>query len=168
MVVLLALGVDGPYRADHDYWAAATSLSQPATSRRRKCAHLRGPTYFADMQHAMSLNPWEGTYPAAEATVLASAAEHADNVSDATNDLQRARQSSSPSRSGQPTVGPYAASEARVDQELATLPSSGTRAELAEAVSLLRKAIEDNPRDSVYHQLLAQTLAAERKAGAKS
>ncbi len=55
-----------------------------------------------------------------------------------------------------------------MDQELATLPSSSTRAELSEAVSLLHKAIGDNPRDSVYRQLLAQILAAEQKAAARS
>jgi predicted Zn-dependent protease len=55
-----------------------------------------------------------------------------------------------------------------VDQELATLPSSSTQAELSEAVSLLHKAIRDNPRDSVYRQLLAQAQAAERKAGDKA
>jgi hypothetical protein len=127
-----------------------------------------GPTYFADMQHAMSLNPWEGTYPAAEATVLASAAGHAANVSEATTDLQRARSLLAQAVADSPLWGPYTASEARVDQELATLPSSSTRAELSEAVSLLHKAIGDNPRDSVYRQLLAQILAAEQKAAARS
>jgi predicted Zn-dependent protease len=52
--------------------------------------------------------------------------------------------------------------------DLATLPSSSTTAELSEAVSLLRRAIMDNPRDATYHQLLAQALAAERKAAVKS
>ena len=131
VVVLLALGADGPYRADHDYWAAATSLSQPATAGAATAPTSVGPTYFADVQHSMSLNPWEGTYPAAEATVLASAAEHADNASDATNDLQRARSLLAQAVADSPLWGPYAASEARADQELATLPSSGTRAELS-------------------------------------
>jgi hypothetical protein len=169
VVVLLALGADGPYRADHDYWAAATSLVQPATSPGTASGPTSvGPTYFADMQHAMSLNPWEGTYPAAEATVLASAAEHAANVSDATSDLQRARSLLAQAVADSPLWGPYTASEARADQELATLPSSSTRAELSEAVSLLRRAIKDNPRDSVYHQLLSQALTAERKAAPRS
>jgi hypothetical protein len=52
--------------------------------------------------------------------------------------------------------------------DLATLPSSSTRDELSEAVSLLHRAIKDNPRDSDYHQLLTQALAAERRATAKS
>ena len=30
VVVFLTLGVDGAYRADHDYWAAYSSLKQPA------------------------------------------------------------------------------------------------------------------------------------------
>lgn len=164
-VVLLALGADGPYRADHDYWAAATSLDQPTTlTGRASTPTALGATYFADMQHAMSLNPWEPTYPAAEATVLASAAGHAPNISDATSDLLRARSLLAQSVAESPLWAPYSTSEARVDMELATLPSSSTRAELSEAVSLLRRAIEDNPRDSVYHQLLAQALTAERKA----
>ena len=46
-VVLLALGADGPYRADHDYWAAATSLEQPATSPGTTSAPtVRGPDLF--------------------------------------------------------------------------------------------------------------------------
>jgi putative inorganic carbon (HCO3(-)) transporter len=168
-VVLLAVGADGPYRADHDYWAAATSLEQTTTSTGLASAPTSvGPTYFADMQHAMSLNPWEPTYPTAEATVLASAAEHAPTISDATSDLQRARSLLAKSVAESPLWGPYSASEARVDQELATLPSSSTQAELSEAISLLHKAIKDNPRDSVYRQLLAQAQAAERKAGNKA
>jgi hypothetical protein len=169
VVVLLALGADGPYRADHDYWAAATSLEQPSTSTGAANAPTSvGPIYFTDMQHAMSLNPWEPTYPAAEATILASAAEHAPNTSDASSDLVRARSLLVKSVADSPLWGPDSASEARVDMELATLPSSSTTAELSEAVSLLHKAIKDNPRDSTYHQLLTQALAAERKAATKS
>jgi hypothetical protein len=169
VVVLLALGADGPYRADHDYWAAATSLEQPSTSTGAPSAPTSvGPIYFTDMQHAMSLNPWEPTYPAAEGTILASAAEHAPNTSDATSDLVRARGLLAKALAEKPLWTPYSASEARVDMDLATLPSSSTRDELSEAVSLLHRAIKDNPRDSDYHQLLTQALAAERRATAKS
>jgi hypothetical protein len=169
VVVLLALGADGPYRADHGYWAAATSLEQPATSPGTASAPTSvGPTYFTDMQSAMSLNPWEGTYPAAEGTILASAAAHAPSTSDATSDLVRARSLLAKALAEKPLWTPYSASEARVDMDLATLPSSSTTAELSEAVSLLRRAIMDNPRDATYHQLLAQALAAERKAAVKS
>jgi putative inorganic carbon (HCO3(-)) transporter len=169
VVVLLALGADRPYRADHDYWAAAATFDQgaPLTATASTPTNV-GPAYFANMQSAMSLNPWEATYPVAEATVLASAAGHAPNLSDATTDLLRARSLLAMAVAESPLWGPYAASEAKADLELASIPSSSTRAELSAAVSLSDKAIEDNPRDSVYHQLLSQAMAAERKAAAKS
>ncbi len=168
-VVLLVLGADGPYRADHDYWAAAAALGQgaPLTSTASAPTNA-GPAYFSDMQSAMSLNPWEPTYPVAEATVLASAAGHATSLSDATTDLLRARSLLADGVAESPLWAPYAASEAQADLELASIPSSSTRAELSAAVALLHKAIADNPRDSVYHQLLARAVAAERKAAAKS
>ena len=169
VVVLLALGANGPYRADHDYWAAAATFNQGVTLSGTAAAPTNvGPAYFAHMQSAMSLNPWEPTYPAAEATVLASAAARAPNLPDATTDLQRARALLAQAVAESPLLAPYAANEAQVDLELASIPSSSTRTELSAAVSLARKAVEDDPRDSSYHQLLSEAVAAKRKAAPKS
>jgi hypothetical protein len=169
VVVLLSLGADGPYRADHDYWAAAATFNQGVALTETATTPTNvGPVYFADMQSALSLNPWEPTYPAAEATVLVSAAGHAANLSDAGTDLLRARGLLAKAVAESPLSAPYAANEAQVDLELASVPSSGTTAELSAAVSLARKAIEDDPRDSNYHQLLSEAVAAKRKAAPKS
>ena len=70
VVVVTSLGADGPYRADHDYWAAHASLTEaPATGTSSQPHTEVGPKFFADMQHAAALNPWEPTYPALEGTV---------------------------------------------------------------------------------------------------
>ena len=127
-----------------------------------------GPAYFADMQSAMALNPWEPTYPSAEATVLTSAAGHASDLSDATSDLLRARSLLAKAVAESPLSAPYSADEAQVDLELASTQSSSARAELDAAVSLSHQAIKDDPRDSDYHQLLSEVLAAERKEAATS
>ena len=167
-VVLLALGADGPYRADHDYWAAATSLGGTSSLTGTATTPTAvGPTYFADMQRAMSLNPWEPTYPTAEATVLASAATHAPTAVDAGSDLLRARTLLVKAVADSPLGGTYSAAEAQVDLDLATIPSTGTRAELSTAVTLAHRAIVDNPRDADFHQLLSRALAAQVKAAAK-
>ena len=54
-----------------------------------------------------------------------------------------------------------------MDLDLATIPSTGTRAELSTAVTLAHRAIVDNPRDADFHQLLSRALAAQVKAAAK-
>ena len=74
-VVLLAVGADGPTGRTTTIGPPPPAWTKPTTSTGSSSAPTSvGPTYFADMQHAMSLNPWEPTYPTAEATVLASAA----------------------------------------------------------------------------------------------
>ena len=71
VVVVTSLGADEPYRADHDYWAAHTSVTEaPATGTSTQPHTEVGPKFFADLQHAAALNPWEPTYPALEATGL--------------------------------------------------------------------------------------------------
>jgi O-antigen ligase len=168
-VVLLALGADGPYRADHDYWAAAASLKQPVPLTGTATAPTAvGQAYFADVQHAMTLNPWEPTYPAYEAGVLTSAAAHAPNPSDATSDLLRARGLLADAVADSPLSSPNAANEAQVDLELASLQPSSAEAELSAAVSLARQAVTDNPRDSQYRQLLSQALVAQLRETTKS
>ena len=44
VVVFLALGADGAYRADHDYWAAYSSLKQPAPGSTAAASSTSKPT----------------------------------------------------------------------------------------------------------------------------
>ncbi len=166
-VVLLALGADGPYRADHDYWAASTSVgASTAPTRAAPAPTAVGAVYFADIQHALSLNPWEPTYPTAEATVLVSAAGHAPSAADTSSELLRARRLLAQAVADSPLNGTYSAAEAQVDLDLATIPSTGPRTDLSAAVTLARRAIVDNPRDADYRLILSRALAAQRKAAA--
>ena len=155
-VVLLALGTDAPYRADHDYWAAYKSIApNPSSSAPTPV----GPVYFGDMGKTFSLNPWEPVYRADEATVYNGAAQHASNLSQAVSDLTNARALLQHSVTLEPLWGPYQASESQVDLELAQLQPSDRRSDLAAAARLARKAISDSPRDSSYRTLLSKILA---------
>jgi hypothetical protein len=169
-VVALAVGGDGPYRADHDYWAADTSLgvTTDLTGTAAEPSAVGQAHYFADMREAISLNPWEPIYPVAEATGLASAATNAPSALDARGALLQAQSLLAKAVADSPLWGNYPAAEAQVDLELATIPSSSARTELSAAVALARQALVDNPRNSIYRQLLSHALAAQLKATAKS
>ena len=169
VVVLVALGADGPYRADHDYWAAYTSLKQPSPTSATTASQPSqvGATYFDELQHSFTLNPWEPTYPASEANLLTSAAGHASSASQAATDLTQARALLAKAHREAPLWATYAAGEAQVDMDLARIEPAGAHADLAAAASLARQAIKDNPRDPDYHTLLAQVLASERSERAR-
>ena len=168
VVVFLALGVDGAYRADHDYWAAYSSLKEPAPGSTAAASATSKPTqvgatYFDDLKHAFTLNPWEPSYPASEASVLTSAASHAPSTSDEVTDLTQAQQLTAKATQEKPLWAPYPASEAEVDLDLSEVQPANAQADLGEAASLAQKAIKDNPRDSSYPALLAQIQAAQKK-----
>ena len=167
VVVLLTVGGDEPYRADHDYWAANKSIA-PAPGSSAPTAI--GPAYFADMRGAISLNPWEPTYPAYEATIYSDVSGHASNISQAISDLTHSRDLLQQATSDEDLWSTYPASEAQVDLELAQLQPADKRADLVAAAKFAREAIHDSPRDSSYHTLLAKILAAptSAKAAAKS
>jgi len=174
VVVLVALGADGPYRADHDYWAANASIHQttsgsasaPTSSVKPAKPTVVGAKYFNDMAKAMSLNPWEPLYPADEATMYISAASHASSSASAVADLGQARALLAKAVSDSPLSGDYPAEEAEVEMDLARLQPSSARADLATAVSLTHEALKDNPRDPAFHSLLSAALAALHKSSA--
>jgi len=161
-VVLLSLGADAPYRADHDYWAAATSLEPSASA---STPTLVGRQFFSDMASAVNLNPWEPTYPAYEASVLTSAAAHASTKAETVQDLDKARALLARSVADEPRWAPYPSSEADLDMELSQIQPATARADIAKALLLAEQAVHDSPRDSAYRSFLATVKAAERKAG---
>ena len=167
VIVFLALGVDGPYRADHDYWAAYTSLKQPAPGSSASTSAASKPTqvgavYFADLKESFSLNPWEPSYPASEASILTNAGSHASSTSNAITDLTQAQQLTIKATKEKPLWAPYPAAEAEVYIDLSELQPSNAKADLETGASLARQAIKDNPRDTSYQALLTQILTAEK------
>jgi hypothetical protein len=169
VIVFLALGADGAYRADHDYWAAYSSLKQPAPGSSAAASAASKPTqvgapYFADLKHAFALNPWEPSYPASEASVLTNAASHASSTSAEITDLTQAHALTAKATQEKPLWGPYPASEAEVDLDLSQVQPANAQADLAAGATLARQAIKDNPRDTSYQALLRQIQAAEKKS----
>ena len=157
-VVVLAVLADEPYRADHDYWAADISIRpNPGSSAPTPI----GTPYFNDMARAMSLNAWEPTYPAYEASIYTNVSEHSSSTSQTVSDLDHARQLLARADALEPRWGAYPESEAQVDFELAQLQPAEASHLLAAAATLGRAAITDSPLDADYHTLLSKVLAAE-------
>ena len=110
LVVLVILGADGPLRADHDYWAAYSSLRQPApgsaTANTSASQSTQvGPAYFADLKSSFALNPWEPSYKTEEANVLTSAAAHVTTQAQVSSDLDQAPRAPGASCSREAAVG---------------------------------------------------------------
>lgn len=164
-VVVVGLGADGPYRADHAYWAAGTELhgSTQGTSTPTSSAAVSA-AYFRDIAQAETLNPWEARYPASEGSFLASAEGHATGAT-ALRVLILARHLWMTAVTDEPLWAGYSYGEAVVDGVLASADKAAARRYLADEVAALRMALADNPRDTQYQALLGQTLAAERSAG---
>jgi len=171
VVVFLALGADGPFRADHDYWAAYSSLKQPASSSEAASSTNKptqvGTTYFNDLKKSFALNPWEPTYLEAEVTILSSAAGHATSASNSVSDLMQAHELAVKAAAEKPLWAPYPAAEAEVDVDLSEVQPANAQADLAQAATVAHEAVKDNPRDSAYQSLLSEVLAKQRAASAK-
>ena len=173
LVVLVILGADGPLRADHDYWAAYSSLRQPApgsaTANTSASQSTQvGPAYFADLKSSFALNPWEPSYKTEEASVLTSAAatrHHPVLRSAAT--WTRRRGLLAQAVAEKPLWAPYPAAAAEVYADLAEVEPADAPADLATAASLVRKAMHDNPRDTAYPALLSQIVAHQHQKASK-
>ncbi len=171
VVVVTSLGADGPYRADHDYWAAHTSLTEaPATGTSSQPHTEVGPKFFADMQHAAALNPWEPTYPALEGTVyeeIATSASSASAEKTAVGDLVLARHLFAEAVAREPLDSQDLLDEADVDGYLSEVQPTEAHSDLAAAVALARQAISEDPRNTNYLAFLKQVLAGEHPKVAK-
>ena len=172
VLVFLALGADGAYRADHDYWAAYSSLKQPAPGSTAAASSTSqptqvGPIFFDDLKKSFTLNPWEPSYPAGEANILTNAASHASSTAAALSDLTQAQALTAQATHAKPLWAPYPASEAQVDVDLSEVQPASAKADLAAAEALARQALKDNPRDTDYSSLLNQILAKEQAQSGK-
>ncbi len=164
--------MDGAYRADHDYWAAYSSLKQPApgstaAAERGEQADSGGGDYFDDLKRAFTLNPWEPSYPASEASLLTNGAGHAPSTSDEVSDLTRAK-TDGQSDAREAALGALPGVRSRGRPRLAEVQAAKRTADLSQAVSLAQKAIKDNPRDGSYPALLAQSRPPRRKRRSSS
>jgi len=171
VVVVTSLGADGPYRADHDYWAAHASLTNaPATGTSTQAHTEVGPKFFTEMQHAAALNPWEPIYPAFEGTVyeqLATSASSASGEKTAVGNLVQARHLFAEAVARGPLDSPNLLEEADVDGYLSEAQPGQAHSDLAAAAALARKAISENPLNTDYRAFLKQVLAAEHPKVAK-
>jgi hypothetical protein len=164
-VVVTSLGADGPYRADHKYWAAQTSLTEAAATGTSSQPHTEvGPKFFALMQHAAALNPWEPIYPALEGTIyqkLATSASTASGDQGAVSDLIQAKRLFAEAVAREPLDSPNLLNEADVDGYLSEVQPAQARLDLASAAALARKAISENPLNTDYRAFLKQVLASQ-------
>jgi hypothetical protein len=171
VVVVTSLGADRPYRADHDYWAAHASLTNaPATGTSTQAHTEVGPKFFAGMQHAAALNPWEPIYPAFEGTVyqqLASSATSASSAQSVLTDLAQSRRLFAEAVAREPLDSPDLVNEADVDGYLSDIQPTEAHSDLRAAAVLARRAISEDPLNSEYRTFLKQIVAAEHPKVAK-
>jgi O-antigen ligase len=165
VVVVTSVGADGPYRADHDYWAAHTSLTEaPATGTSTQAHTEVGPKFFADLQHAAGLNPWEPIYPALEGTVYEESATSASSASGAQTvltDLVQSRKLFAEAVAREPLDPQDLVNEADVDGYLSVIQPTEAHSDLTAAAALARRALSEDPLNPNYQAFLKQVLAAE-------
>jgi len=170
-VLVTSLGADGPYRADHDYWAASASLTTaPASGTSNQPRTEVGTKFFTDIEHAGALNPWEPTYPAFEASIyqqLASSASTASGGQTVLTDLERARGLYAEAVAREPLDSPNLVGEANIDGYLSELQPAEAHLDLTKAAALSRRAISEDPLNADYLAVLKQVLAAEHPKVAK-
>ena len=165
IVVVLSLGADGPYRADHAYWAAqqasAAATAGGGSGSSTSASAQETLTYLHDIEHATALNPWEPRYPGTEAASFANAAAHSSGAT-TLRLLTAARRlyARAVRDQPQPLGSGYAYEEAVVDGKFAVVDKARARTYLHDEVSALRKAVAGNPLDAQYQGALASALKA--------
>ena len=169
VAALLAYGADGPWRAGHAYWAAsgeqaayvrAQHQGAPATTTNRL-----GAAYFADIRHAMALNPWAARYPAAAGVDLAIAATKATKSTLQKTDLTQAKTYLLAAVRAEPQASQYRYEIAQVFAGLAHLYPSQAKGYYARAVSEQKAAVHWEPRDPAFSKYLAKLEKDLKSAG---
>ncbi len=162
IVATLAYGADGPWRADHDYWAATTVQSLYPKAARAGATETTlsalTRTFFTDINRATMLDPWEGTYPALAGDLLAAAgtAQHTGVSSNARrHDLVQAKSYLERAVRAVPISSPYHYELAEVMVDLAPYEPSASRFILKDAESQARLAVHWTPENHVYSRYLA-------------
>lgn len=168
-VVLAVLVAVGPYRADHAYWVAKTTLvdSPPPASAPGSASLPLPGAYVVDMQQAFDLNPWEPSYPASAGQELLNVASHPASPSSVQTDLLEAQALYTKAFDTEPLSGPDAFGVAAADFDLAKIQKVRARQDLGSALRAVRVALRDDPLDSDYHVLLVRIQQAERVPGTK-
>jgi len=122
------------------------------------------------MQHAATLNPWEPTYPALEATVyeeIATSASSAAAAKTALGDLVQARHLFAEAVARKPLDPQDLVNEGDVDGYLSDVQPTEAHSDLAAAAALARRAISEDPLNAEYRTFLKDILAAEHPKAAK-
>jgi tetratricopeptide (TPR) repeat protein len=169
LVVVLAYGADGPWRAAHDYWAALIAQKQyPAAvktygQKSTEAVDLAN-AYFTDLNNASTLNPWEASYPAAAGINFGEAAVHSKSASTQISDLAKAHTYLQRAVNISPMESKYRDEFAQVLVDQAKIDKARGESALAtkdlhQAVSQLRNAVYYDPRDQAFRKFLSQTVA---------
>ncbi len=169
LVVILAFGADGPWRAAHDYWAALIAQKQYPSAvktygQKSTEATSLANVYFTDLNNAMSENPWEASYPSAAGINFGEAAVHSKSPSTQISDLARARTYLQKAVNISPLESKYRDELAQVLVDQAKIDKARNEDSLATknlhlAVAQLQKAVYYDPRDQAFHTFLSQTVA---------
>ncbi len=166
---LVAYGADGPWRAGHDYWQAekiqaAYVHAEKSGASSSAVSHL-GSEYFADLNHAMVLNPWAARYPAAAGVDLAVAASKSTTASTQQTDLSQADTYLVAAVRAEPEASQYRYELAQVLVGLSHLYPAKQRSYLSQALSETEAAVHWDPRDPGFRKYLATVRKDLKAAG---
>ncbi len=162
-VTFLAYGTDGPWRADHNYWAATTAQSLYSRAARAGATTTQlsslASAFFTAVNRAAALDPWEGTYPARAGITLAAAgtapSAAGTTASAKKHDLVQARSFFERAVRAVPLSSPYHYELAEVLVDLAPLEPGNARGMLLNAEAQERLAVHWTPENPVYSRYLA-------------
>ncbi len=155
-VIFVGIGADGPYRADHAYWAAEAPLGSGAAG-----SHVIGNAYFTNVKDAIALNPWESSYPAGEAATLLAVAPKITNNKLLLSVMIDSQHMYERAVADEPLAGAYQFGLAQVDENLARLQKRSGVSDLHQALQAAEHAVTDAPRDAQYVALVNQLRAAQ-------
>ncbi len=165
LVVITAIAVYGitkPWRADHAYWAATEIQSTYAKTAKTGASATElaslSKSFFSDINRAIALNPWAGTYPAAAGVDLAAAGVTNDartGVKTAKYNLTQAQSYMQRAVSAVPVASQYHYELAEILVALARLTPGHSRVLFKDAAVEEQAAVYWTPQNPVYSKYLA-------------
>lgn len=167
VAAFLSYAATAPWRADSAYWAAtdiqyvypklAKSLTRSEAGTTQLVALSQ--SYFSDINRAIALNPWAGTYPAAAGVDLAAAGvtgNHAGTgIKTAIHDLTQARSYMERAVHTVPIASQYRYELAEILVNLARLEPGRSYILLRDARTAERAAVYWTPHNYAYSRYLA-------------
>lgn len=173
LVGLLSYGADGPWRASQDYWAASKTMAlyqeAVASHAPAQVVNHYARRYFAQLQAAENLDPWEGHFAARAGVNLAIAATKETQPSQANARLANFRQAEvylTEAVKADPIQPKYRYDLAQVLVALAGLSPSSRGSYLSQARAQEAEATKWSPKNPKYSSYLERIKADLRATGA--